>query len=216
MNKNYCVIVGAGNGVSMGVARRFARAGTDIVLLSRTADRLQALKEDLAANNVTVHTYVMDAADPASISATFANIIANHGVPTVLHYNAAAIHEGEPSTMTADTMLQDFKVNVVGALMCAQQVIPAMQARQSGSLLFTGGGLALNPHPNYSSLALGKAAMRNLVFSLHAELKPHNIYVGTVTIAGYVQPDTHFAPDKIAEVFWQLHEQQNEVEIVYR
>jgi hypothetical protein len=45
------------------------------------------------------------------------------------------------------------------------------------------------------------------------------VHVATVTIAGFVQPGTHFDPDRIAEAYWTLHTQepgQWEREIVYQ
>jgi len=98
------------------------------------------------------------------------------------------------------------QVNVAGALAAAQAVLPGMRARGSGAILFTGGGLAFDPTswPAAASLALGKAALRNLAFSLHAELAPSGIHAGLLTIAGAVQPGTPFDPAHIAEAFWRL------------
>jgi NAD(P)-dependent dehydrogenase (short-subunit alcohol dehydrogenase family) len=110
-------------------------------------------------------------------------------------------------------------VNVIGALISAKQVLPHMREQQRGSILFTGGGLALGPAPQYASLAMGKAALRNLAYSLGGELEDENILVGTVTIAGYIKPGTHFAPERIADAFWALHAQepgQREHEIIYK
>ena len=101
----------------------------------------------------------------------------------------------------------DLQVNIVGALVSAQCVIGEMKAAQRGTILFTGGGLALEPESNYSSLAVGKAGMRSLALSLHKELTPFHIHVATVTICGLVKEGTRFSPDKIAEVFFQLHRQ---------
>jgi short-subunit dehydrogenase len=82
-----------------------------------------------------------------------------------------------------------------------------MKSEKRGTILLTGGGLALHPHPKYSSMAVGKAGIRNLAFSLAAELEPAGIHVATVTISGIVRPGTPFDPDKIAEVYWRLHVQ---------
>ncbi|MGO9261345.1 MAG: hypothetical protein ACLQU1_34325 [Bryobacteraceae bacterium] len=75
-----------------------------------------------------------------------------------------------------------------------------------GTILFTGGGLALEPQPGASSLAIGKAGIRNLAFSLHEELAPFHIHVATVTICGYVEDRTRFSPGDIAGSFFYLHQ----------
>jgi hypothetical protein len=58
-----------------------------------------------------------------------------------------------------------------------------------------------------SSLAVGKAGLRNLAFSLHKELTPFHIHVATVTICGYVREKTRFSPGNVSESFFQLHQQ---------
>jgi short-subunit dehydrogenase len=106
-------------------------------------------------------------------------------------------------------------VDVAGALHCALQVIPEQVEQKAGTILFTGGGLALYPSADYTSLGIGKASLRNLAFTLAEELKPQGVFVGTVTIAGAVAPGTHFAPELIAEKYWELYEKREEHEIVY-
>lgn len=86
-------------------------------------------------------------------------------------------------------------------------------------MLFTGGGLALNPWPQAAALAVGKAGLRNLVYSLAAEMEPLGIHAATVTIVGMVQPGTEFDPERIADVFWQLHAEPRgkwQREIIFR
>jgi NAD(P)-dependent dehydrogenase (short-subunit alcohol dehydrogenase family) len=82
-----------------------------------------------------------------------------------------------------------------------------MRKTGRGTILFTGGGLALDPSGwlPAASLAIGKAGLRSLALTLHAELAPIGIHAATVTIAGQIQPGTAFAPESIAEAFWALH-----------
>ena len=91
------------------------------------------------------------------------------------------------------------------ALAAAQWALPAMRGRARGTLLFTGGGLALEPKPGLASASLGKAALRSLALSLGAELAPAGIHAATVTICGFVRADTPLDPERVAEAFWDLH-----------
>jgi len=94
-----------------------------------------------------------------------------------------------------------------------------MRAAGSGTIIFTGGGLALDPMSQFASVGIGKAALRNLAQSLAKELKPEGIHVATVTICGMVKAGTHFDPAKIAERFIELHQQPAgsfEAEVLYR
>jgi NAD(P)-dependent dehydrogenase (short-subunit alcohol dehydrogenase family) len=58
--------------------------------------------------------------------------------------------------------------------------------------------------------AVGKAALRNLAFSLAKELEPSSIQVATVTIRGTIAAETRFDPERIAQEHWRLHRQPRE------
>lgn len=218
MNKKLCVVVGVGPGVGLAVARRFGREGFLLALIARRAEVIAAYVDDLGKEGIEAHAFAADAGDTAALIQAFVQIKAEIGTPDVVVYNAAAMTPDKPAELNPDRVAADFRVNVVGALVCAQQVIPSMRTQQRGTILVTGGGLALSPETEYASLAIGKAGLRNLCYSLGAELEPDGIHVATVTICGFVSPGTHFDPDLIAERYWHLHTQQWgdwEREIVY-
>ncbi|WP_306552458.1 SDR family NAD(P)-dependent oxidoreductase [Lysinibacillus sphaericus] len=151
-----------------------------------------------------------------SLIAAFNQIKSDYGVPDVLIYNAGANTINNPSILDQQDLLNDFNVNVAGALTSSQQVIPEMIERQKGTILFTGGMLALNPVASRASAAISKAGLRNLTFTLADELSPHGITVGTVTIGGVVKPGTFFDPNRIAEAYWVLFTKHDKKEILYK
>ncbi len=218
MSQGTCVVVGVGPGIGLAVARRFGKEGYKVALVARQESKLAEYVTLMEHAGISANPYPTDIADYDSIRATFDRIKAEMGNPEVLVYNASASTQCNPSELPVETLLDNFKVNVGGALVAAQQVIPAMRENRQGTILFTGGGLALNPFPQYSSLAVGKAGIRNLAYSLAGELLPYGIHVATVTVTGFVKPGTHFDPDVIAETFWHLHQQpagHRQREIVY-
>ncbi|MFM7423740.1 MAG: SDR family NAD(P)-dependent oxidoreductase [Elainella sp.] len=219
MNQPICAIVGFGPGVSLGVAKAFGQEGYRLAAVARSLDKLNANLEPLRQAGCDVSPFGADAGDAAALTEAFSQIRGQLGDPQVLVYNAVTFHPGRPSSLTAEQLTADFQVNVAGALVAVQQVLPAMQAQSKGTILLTGGGLALNPWADVASLAIGKAGIRSLAFSLAQELTPAGIHVGTVTICGTVEPGTHFDPDKIAQAYLTLHRQPPdafETEIIYR
>jgi short-subunit dehydrogenase len=200
-----CVIVGMGPGVSRAVARRFAADGHAIGMIARRVHALETAAAELAGDGIPTAWAAADAGDPVSLRAAIAELTHRLGPPDVLLYNALSSHRGAPTQLDPTGALADLAVNAVGALVAVQAVAPAMIERRRGTILLTGGGLALTPIPFLSSLAMGKAAIRSLAGSLAGELAPHGIRVGTVTICGAVQDGTPFAADRVAELFHQLH-----------
>lgn len=217
--KPVCLVVGAGPGIGQATAIAFAREGFDIALSSRDAARLKALQPAIEKAGTRAHCYSADAGDESSLRKMIGKVRKDLGDPQVLIYNAAATHTARPTSLTRRNLVEDFQVNVVGALVCAQEVANAMKAAGKGTILLTGGGFAYEPAANYASLSLGKAALRNLAYSLAQELGSSGIHVATVTVYGFVQSGTHFDPARIAQAYIHLHRQppgQFQTEQIYK
>jgi short-subunit dehydrogenase len=204
MAKGACILVGAGPGLGAALAERLGREGRDVGLIARRASELEAQRRALSERGITATTAAADAADAASLREAVERIASELGDVEALVYNAAVLARGTPSRLDPRALVDDFRVNVVGALVAAQAALPALRARGGGAIVFTGGGLALDPHPDFASLAVGKAGVRNLALSLAKELAPENIHVATVTICGFIREGTPFAPAAIANVYAEL------------
>ncbi len=207
MNTPLCTIVGFGPGIGTALAELFGKHQFDLALLSRSPDKHAAALDKLTAAGIRATPFAANAADEESLNAAFEQVRRTCGETTVLIYNAFAFRTGKPTKITATECIEDLRTNVGGAITSVRAVVPAMQASGAGTILFTGGGLALEPAAIYASVSLGKAALRNYAFALAQELTPAGIHVGTVTICGMVKAGTHFDPAKIAPAFLALHEQ---------
>ncbi|MCZ8514313.1 SDR family NAD(P)-dependent oxidoreductase [Paenibacillus filicis] len=196
-------------------AKKFGTNNFRVVLVSRNQDALDQYAKELSSEGIETYALAADAANSASLTAAFEQIKKNYGSPDVLVYNVAVLKSGKPTSLTAESLVSHYQVDVAGALHCALQVIPDQVAQKAGTILFTGGNFALRPSADYTALSIGKAALRTLAFTLAEELKPQGVFVGTVTIAGIVAPGTRFAPELIAEKYWELYEKREEHEIVY-
>jgi NAD(P)-dependent dehydrogenase (short-subunit alcohol dehydrogenase family) len=202
MERRLAVIAAAGPGMGLAVARRFAREGFDLALIARDAAALERHAAPLPAR-----AYSADLTEEASVRDTFARIAAEQGGAEVLVFNAGAWHEGPAMATPPAAFHRDLMLCATAALACAQAVHPAMRERGRGTMLFTGGGLALRPEygRGVASLTAGKSALRGLVHAMAAELAEDGIRAGTITIAGMVKPGTAFDPDRIAELYWRFH-----------
>jgi short-subunit dehydrogenase len=204
-------IIGVGPGIGESVARIFAQHGFSLALIARDQAKLEVLQNQLRQEGFGAQVFAADASDTLSLKAALGQVDGAFGTPDVLVYNVMSkTAAGAPLGIDPEQAVHDFRGNVLGALTAAQAVAPGMIARGSGTILFTGGGMALKPFKDYASLAIGKAGIRNLAFSLAQELNPKGIHVATVTVAGTVRPNSSFAPDTIAKHFWRLHAQEKE------
>ena len=209
MTTKICIIAGVGPGVGLAVAKRFAREGFSLALLARRAEALSAYAHELSALGVDARGYPADLSDGASTQNALAAAARDLGAASVLVYNASLWREADPMRLDPKLFTSDLQLSATGALICAQAVYPDMVKAGEGTMLFTGGGLALKPEYGAPviSLTAGKSALRGLTHAMAPTLAKDNIHLATVTIAGNVAPGTAFDPDRIAEQFWRLHQQ---------
>jgi short-subunit dehydrogenase len=200
----HLLLVGAGPGLGEAVARRFAQGGYRVTLLARSADGLTRLAGDLADTGADIDTTEADASDPDDLAARLSALYRKSGAPGLIVYNAVM---GAPDHLLSSSVahLQTaYAVDVIGAIVVAQVAAPAMRASGFGTILVTGGGFADHPIPGLATVSLGKAALRSAATMLGADLQPDGIRVATLTIAGQILADTAFAPERIAERYWDV------------
>lgn len=206
-------IIGVGPGISLSVAHRFAREGFAIALISRNLPRLQQYVAVMEEAGVNVAAFQYDATDSATLEAALRQAETQLGPISVLHYNAAALNPGTLLDATADSLVADFRVNVANVVTAVNAVRGNMVSGE-GAVLLTGGGLAYMTVPEQLSLTLGKVGTLTLAKLLSKTLESDGIYVGTVTVSGFVRPDAEkHTPDNIAEEFWKLYSERRTVEV---
>ncbi len=220
-SKPLCIVAGVGPGGGAAVARRFAADGFRLALIARRRTELDAIAREVTGAGGEAAGYAADLCDLAAVKSAFDQIAADLGPSEVLIYNAARWHEQPAMSLDPMTFNWDIALCSTGALACAQHVYPAMKAAGRGSIIFTGGGLALYPEygADVSSLTAGKSALRGLTYAMAKELEADGIHVATVTIAGTVKLGTAFDPDRIADEYLALHRQERkawQVERVFR
>ncbi|MFN0048945.1 MAG: SDR family NAD(P)-dependent oxidoreductase [Cytophagales bacterium] len=214
MSKNI-LIVGMGPGLSLGIAEKFGKEGFQIGMISRSEAKLAGFKMHLQSLGVNSAFAVADVSDTNQLLNAIRNIKTQIGKIDILQYNAVDARMKFLMDETVEDLANGFKISVGNAYAAAKELLPDLKEAK-GSILFTGGGSANFPNPAMASISLGKAGIKNLTYQLSQVLKPIGVFVGTVTIGGWITPEseTH-SPKILAEKFWELNEKRSQIEIVY-
>jgi short-subunit dehydrogenase len=88
VDRRHLLLVGAGPGLGMAVARRFAVGGYQVTLVARSTDGLRDLAGTLAGTGATISTIAADASDPDGLGDRIRELYAGNGAPGVIVYNA--------------------------------------------------------------------------------------------------------------------------------
>jgi NAD(P)-dependent dehydrogenase (short-subunit alcohol dehydrogenase family) len=213
------VVAGVGPGLGQAVARRFAREGFAVALMSRTEEKLEPVRAAIEAEGGRALPVPCDASEPPSVSAAFAKVRAELGDPSVLVYNAGAFRPAGILELSPGDLERCWRVGAFGAFLCAREVLPKMAERGEGTVLITGATASLRGSARFAALAAPKFALRALSQSMAREFGPEGVHVAHVIIDGQIdlprtreaQPGreahTFLSPDAIAETYWHLHSQ---------
>lgn len=196
------LIIGAGPGIGQAVAQKFGAQGWQVILAARSRASLDDLVSELAGAGIDAQALVVDATDPAALRAAIAEADRITGGLSAVHFNAAIVRQQDLFSMSDDEVTDDLAVNVAGGLHAIRAATALFGAR-GGTILVTGGGLAIDPHESYASLGIGKAALRNGVQALVDPLAAKGIRIAIVTVSTLVSPGSAEAVD-VADRFWQL------------
>ncbi len=211
MSKPVCVVVGIGPKNGAAFARRFHKAGYRVALLSRTTEYSKTLAKELG----DAKAYACDASEPDSIKTTFAAIREEMGDPEVLVYNAGSGSWKKFEETTANDLEGAFRLNALGMVTAAQEVLPAMRRAKKGSIVVVGATASLRGKPMTTGFAAAKAAQRSLAQSMARQFWPEGIHVTLLILDGVVgeagSSETgaidKLDPNDIALAAWQVTEQ---------
>ena len=213
-------VVGVGPGLGASVARRFAREGFAVGLMSRSEGSLEPVRGELEKAGNKVAAIPVDGTRADSVKAGFERLAGELGAPEVLVYNASNFFRGGILELTSEQFVQAWEANCLGAFLAAQQVLPEMVARKQGTILLTGATGSMRGGARFSCLAVGKFGLRALGQSMAREFGPQGIHVAHIIIDGQIDNprtkarnpadragDSYLSADAIAENYWQLYAQ---------
>jgi ribitol 2-dehydrogenase len=172
------LITGASSGIGRAMANTLAAEGVKLVLVGRSAERLQAV----AKKHSAVKSLVLpaDLTKPADVERVASDSLAHFGRIDILLANAGLYIPGDVVDGNANAWDEMLAVNVNSVFRLIRAVLPQMIERKSGDIIVTSsisGHQAIQWEPVYSA---SKHAVQSFVHGLRRQAAPHNVRVGAV------------------------------------
>jgi NAD(P)-dependent dehydrogenase (short-subunit alcohol dehydrogenase family) len=171
---------GRGNSIGRAYALGLASAGAAVVVADLNRDGAQAVADEIVASGGQALAVGVDISDAAQVGAMAQAAADALGGTDILINNAALMLE-LGSLQAADVELATWNkllsVNVTGALLCAQAVIPQMRARGGGRIVNQVSGGAF---PAISLYGVSKLALTGLTTTMAKQLGRENITVNAI------------------------------------
>ena len=168
LSNRVVIITGAADDLGFAMARCIARAGTRLALLDRDSAALQSRSSEAFGGAAAVLALACDIADPARrLRKRRTGVAAHYGAINALVSNAAV---RTPKNKVGDLPLADWQqalaVNLTGAFLMAQAVIPHLRAAGGGVVLNIASQLGHVTAPGQAAYSASKAALLSLTRSI--------------------------------------------------
>ena len=230
-------VFGAGPGLGHAVARRYAQAGYDVVLVARRREPLELLARELTETHASATTHVItaDLSDTDAIPALAERIRAEVGHLNALYYAPTPEDGFVPAADLTPQRAQAFMPLVFYSMVAlVQEFLPHMLEQGDGAILTAQGGSTVHGLPNMSGPSPAQAAQRNYLQALHAEVAEKGVYVGMLYIGAAIENSAFHAelerakaagdpvwemptvsPEHLANVLWSMHGTTRQPEVRY-
>jgi len=166
-------LVGASEGLGRAVAEKVSRAGAEVFLSARNADRLTEVAEALPGK---AHAVPLDVSDREAVEAAAAEI----GEIDGMIYLAGVYWPQPAQEWNATEVEAMFDINLTGAARCVGAVLPGMLERGRGHVVLTGSLSGFRGLPGSIGYGSAKAGLMHLAESMQADLRKTPIEVQLV------------------------------------
>ncbi len=138
------VVTGASSGIGGEIARELARRGHELVLVARSADKLQSLADELPT---TAHVIPADLTDRGARAGLVAELEGRGLTPQILVNNAGFSTLGPVHRSDPDRELRMIEVDVAAVADLCSRFLPGMVERRSGAVLNVASTAAFSRSP---------------------------------------------------------------------
>jgi len=178
MSQRRVLITGAGSGLGLALALRYARSGARVACVDLIADRVEAARASLPGQG---HIALLaDVGSDESMQTLFDQIQNQWGGVDVLINNAGIASGGPMTETTMEEWRKLLEVDLLSVVRGCRLFLPAMLAAGKGQILSTASFAGLAGAPGIMSYGVAKAGVVALSEQLRAEVHDKGILVGVI------------------------------------
>ena len=175
------VVTGGNSGIGLGMADGLARAGADVCIWGRRAERNEEARAKLAVHGTKVHAIAVDVAEADEVDAAFDETVEALGGVDSCFANAGVGSGGVPFLeMGLDEFRRVTRVNLEGAFLTLQGAARRMVDRGGGSLVGVASLAAIEGAPRGQHYAATKGGLISMIRACAVELARYKIRANAI------------------------------------
>jgi NAD(P)-dependent dehydrogenase (short-subunit alcohol dehydrogenase family) len=201
-------VTGGGRGIGRSIALRFAAAGARVAVVSRTRKELEETAH--LADKGRILPIVADVSDADSVRRAVAAAQKRLGPINILVNNAGVYLQKPFLETAAEEWANLYRINVLGAVLCTQAILPEMLRRKEGRVIVICSAASHRGYPNQSAYVASKHALLGLTKVLAEEtrgtgargqaISPGGGNTGLVAGRKDIVRAEYMDPDEVAEM----------------
>lgn len=184
----HAAVTGAGSGIGAASATALARAGARLTLLGRRRERLDAQARAISEQGGSAAAQVLDVTDAAAVPAAFEAAAKRFGPVDILVNNAGDAESAPFGKTSLELFERMLHVNLTGAFICTQAVLPAMLRAKRGRIVNIASTAGVKGYPYVVAYCAAKHGLVGLTRSLALEAARTGVTVNAVC-PGYTETE---------------------------
>jgi short-subunit dehydrogenase len=164
------IITGASSGIGAATAQRLARDGMRLTLAARRVDRLEKVATEVESLGGQVLVVPTDVRRYDDIQCMVDKTLYRWGRIDVLFNNAGLGHDDQLIRVEHEDICDEMQVNLIGVILCAKAVLPAMISQRSGHIINVASLAGLVAIPGSSVYSASKFGVIGFSDALRREL----------------------------------------------
>ena len=176
------LVTGAGSGIGEAAALRLAAGGASVVVISRTQDEIDAVRDTIIAKGGKALSIVADVSEPDDVANVVRQTLDAYGRIDIVVANAGINGMWAPiDDLTVDEWDKTMKVNLRGTYLTLHHTVPSLK-KQGGSIIIVSSinGNRTFTSPGATAYSATKAAQVAMAQQLALELGDDGIRVNAV------------------------------------
>ncbi len=178
------LITGASSGIGKASAKRLASAGAHVLLVARSADKLEETAVEINELGGQCSIYQADVSNLEDCDSLVAAVLNDHGFVDILVNNAGrSIRRSlEYSFDRFHDFERTMQINYFGAIRLIIRLAPSMLAARKGHIINISSISALGPSPRFSAYVASKSALDAWTRAAAVEFSDRNIRFTTINM----------------------------------
>ncbi|MGH8105430.1 MAG: SDR family NAD(P)-dependent oxidoreductase [Arenimonas sp.] len=204
MSQRRVLITGAGSGLGLALALRYARSGARVACVDLIPERVEAARASLPGQGHIA--LIADVGDDDSMQALFDSVQKEWGGVDVLINNAGIASGGPMTETTMEEWRKLLEVDLLSVVRGCRLFLPGMLAAGKGQILSTASFAGLASAPGIMTYGVAKAGVVALSEQLRAEVFDKGILVGVICPSFFRTNliDTAVGSDKVRKMALKL------------